>query len=201
MTWTTQLTYGAAAVTAADAAAPGDALVQAEVTHDASSNRLRTSPAVEASALEEASGTGLRAAAAVTGRAHPTRLVYKAPPISSPTLRISHHWTSTLLASPRSAAKVFRGSAPANSPVTPTFPYISYVQPRGSSTRGRLSGPSMSAGRPIAPSGSQAGQIRWSRQLSALSQELRCATTWSRSGTPQHAAGGPRGACDDHRRL
>lgn len=75
MTWTTQLTYAAAALSAADTAALAEALGQADVSYDAGSNRLQITLAVEASTLAEATGVGLSAAAADTGLAAPIRLL------------------------------------------------------------------------------------------------------------------------------
>jgi hypothetical protein len=75
MTWTTQLTYAAAALTAADTATLAEALGQADVSYDAGSNRLQITLAVEAATLEEATGMGLHAAAVATGLAAPLRLL------------------------------------------------------------------------------------------------------------------------------
>ncbi|ORJ54341.1 MULTISPECIES: hypothetical protein [Mycobacterium simiae complex] len=75
MTWTTQLIYPAAGLTAADTAALAEALGRAEVSYDAGRNRLQITLAVEASTLAEATGVSLSAAAAATGLAAPIRLL------------------------------------------------------------------------------------------------------------------------------
>lgn len=75
MTWTTQLTYASAALSAADIAALAQTLGRSDVSYDAGSDRLQIILAVEASTLEEAAGVGLSAAAAATGLDTPIRLL------------------------------------------------------------------------------------------------------------------------------
>lgn len=75
MTWTTQLTYIAAALSTADTAALVQALGQAQVSYDAGSDRLQITLAVEAATVEEAAQMSLRAAQAATGLAMPIRLL------------------------------------------------------------------------------------------------------------------------------
>ncbi len=69
MTWTTQLTYAAAALSAADTAALAEVLGQADVSYDAGSNRLQITVAVEAATMQEATGVGLSTTAVATGLA------------------------------------------------------------------------------------------------------------------------------------
>jgi hypothetical protein len=78
MSWTTQVTYVAAAWSATETAALAKALGQAEIAYDAGGNLLRITMAVEAARLEEAAGRSLRATAIATGFVTPVRLLVQA---------------------------------------------------------------------------------------------------------------------------
>lgn len=75
MTWMIQLTYAAAALSAVDTAPLPESVSQTDVNYDASRRRLQITLAVQADTMEEATKVGLRAAAAVTSLAGPSRLL------------------------------------------------------------------------------------------------------------------------------